>query len=314
MNGILALSTLNIIGIVLTLSAIGGGLVWLFVRSIRGKEVPRRLIFLFILVAVSLPILFPITFEEKPTPVVQRIFDKVESLPAGSHILMSFDFDPAMAPEVQPMADAFMRHCLTKGHKIIFMSLWATGQALMANSLDRVLNREFSDRTYGTDYAVLGYKAGNEGVLNVIITDIRKMYPADLNGKPLDSLPIFSRIRSCKDFDLILQVGGGQPGSKEWVLFVGDPGNVPIASGVAAVTAPLLYPYYPRQLIGILGGVKGAAEYEYALFTRYPQFREVPAPANRMMGPQTLAHVVVMAFIVIGNVVYFRSRRAGGKK
>ena len=88
---------------------------------------------------------------------------------------------------------------------------------------------------------------------------------------------------------------------------------VPVVSGASAVTAPQLYPYYPKQLLGILGGIKGAAEYEQHLSEVYVQFDDTPKPAIKMMGSQTLAHVVVMIFIVIGNVVYFRSRREARK-
>jgi hypothetical protein len=135
------------------------------------------------------------------------------------------------------------------------------------------------------------------------------MYPGDEHGTPLDSIPMFAEVKSAKDLDLILPIGGGQPGPKEWILFIGDPGDVPVAPGLAAVVAPLIYPYYPKQAIGLLGGVKGAAEYESVLRQTYPQFADVPAPALRMMGPQTMAHIVIMAFIVIGNITYFRSRR-----
>jgi hypothetical protein len=31
-------------------------------------------------------------------------------------------------------------------------------------------------------------------------------------------------------------------------------------------------------------------------------------PGLHMMGPQTLAHVVIMAFIIIGNIAFFRKR------
>jgi hypothetical protein len=65
--------------------------------------------------------------------------------------------------------------------------------------------------------------------------------------------------------DLVVSIGGGKPGPKEWVLFIGDPGDVPVAVGTAAVVAPQLYPYYPNQVVGILGGIKGAAEYESEL-------------------------------------------------
>lgn len=295
--------------VILTLLCLAGGLVWILVRAIKGREVDRRIIFLFIFVAVATPILFPITFEEKATAVVLGVYDKIENMPAGSKVLISFDFDPAMAPEVQPMANAISRHALEKGHKVIFMSLWATGQALLTHSLEKDILPGFPDKNNLTDYVNIGYKAGNEGVLNVIITDFHKMFPTDVNTVPLDSVEVFDGIKSCKDLDLIVSIGGGKPGPKEWVLFVGDPGQVPIAAGVAAVVAPQLYPYYPSQMIGILGGIKGAAEYESELTENYPRFIEMGTPGLEMMGPQTLAHIIIIAFIIIGNVAYFRNKR-----
>jgi len=297
------------LGIIVSLVIIFGGLVALFVRSIQAREVDRRIIFLFIFIAVAAPILFPFTFSETATEVVKGVFDKIESLPEGSKVLISFDFDPAMAPEVQPMANAISRHSLEKGHKIIFMSLWATGQALLTHSLANYILPGFPEKQDGIDYVNIGYKAGNEGVLNVIITDFRKMFPTDVNSVLLDSIEVFNGVNSAKDVDLVIAIGGGKPGPKEWVLFIGDPGNIPIGFGVAAVVAPQLYPYYPAQVIGILGGVKGAAEYESELQKTHPRFRDMDTPGLRMMGPQTLAHVVILSFIVIGNVVFFRSRR-----
>jgi hypothetical protein len=302
------------IGIIISLVVIFGGLLGLLIRSLKGKEVDRRIIFLFIFVAVAAPVLFPLTFSEKPSPVVKAIFNKIENLPAGSKVLLSFDFDPAMAPEVQPMANAISRHCLEKGHKVVFMSLWATGQALLTQSLEDFILPGFPEKRNLVDWVNIGYKAGNEGVLNVIITDFRKMFPTDVNTVPLDSIEIFDNIKSCKDLDLVVSIGGGKPGPKEWVLFVGDPGNVPIGVGTAAVVAPQLYPYYPAQVVGILGGVKGAAEYEYTLKETHPRFANMDTPGLRMMGPQTLAHIVIMCFIIIGNIIYITSRRREKKR
>jgi len=299
------------IGTTISLSIIGIGLLVLLYASIKAKEVDRRIIFLFIFVSVSVPIIFPITFDEKATPIVQGVFDRIENLPEGSTVLMSFDFDPAMAPEVQPMADAILRHALEKDHKIIFMSLWATGQGLMTQTLQRIIPNEFPQKRDGIDYVSVGYTAGNEGVLNVIVSDFKKMFPSDVNSVPLDSIRVFDDIASCADVDLIIALGGGKPGPKEWVLFVGDRVHVPVAVGVAAVVAPQMYPYFPGQVLGILGGIKGAAEYESALVDRYPHFGEQDTPGLRMMGPQTLAHVVIIAFIVFGNIAFFFGRKKG---
>ena len=307
------LSLSNIV-IAVCLIAILGGLGWLLWRAIKGKEVDRRVIFVFIFVAVSVPILFPIQFEETPTKVVKAVFNKMESLPEGSLVLLSYDFDPAMAPEVQPMANAFTRHALAKGHRIVYMCLFATGQGQLIRTFEEVVTPEFPDIQDGVDYVNFGYKAGNEGVLNVIITDFMKMFPTDVNGVPYEEIEIMKDVQSVKDVDFIISIGGGRPGIKEWVLFVSDPGHVPTAGAVAAVVAPQLYPYYPNQLLGILGGVKGAAEYESELKRVYPQFKNSDTPGLKMMGPQTMAHIVVMAFIIIGNVLYFRHQRGGGEK
>jgi hypothetical protein len=299
-------------GLIISIIAIGGGLLWIFYLSLKGQDVDRRIVYLFVGVTVALAIIFRLEFGEVATPIVKSVFDKIENLPQGSKIVLSFDFDPAMGPEVHPMANALIRHILEKKHRLYFMSLWATGQSLLTVSVDEVLKPDFPDAKYGIDYCNLGYKAGNEGVLNVVITNFRKMFPSDANGNSLDSLPMFKDVQSLKDMDLLISVGGGKPGVKEWVLFAGDPGKVPTAGGSAAVSTPLLYPYWPRQLVGLLGGTKGAAEYESQLIKVYPRFKDRAMPALRMMGPQTMTHVVIIAFIVIGNVAYFRSRSKGG--
>lgn len=298
------------IGVVISTIIIFGGLVAIFIYSWKGRDIDRRIIFLFMFVTVALAVMFNMEFAEYPTPIVKKVFDKIENMPTGSRVLISYDFDPAMKPEVFPMANAFVRHCMVKGHKLYLMSIWATGQALMTESIETVLKADFPDAVYGEDYTSLSFKAGGVGVLNVIITDFRKMYATDEHGTSLDSIPLFKEVRSAKNMDLILPIGGGAPGPKEWILFVGDPGGVPVAAGLAAVVAPLIYPYYPKQVIGLLGGVKGAAEYESLLKKKYKtKFGKTDTPALSMMGPQTMAHIIIMAFIVIGNIAYFRGRR-----
>jgi hypothetical protein len=288
---------------------IGGGLLWLFIRALQGKEVERRVIFAFILVSVAAPLLLTMTFEQKATPIVRALYDKIESLPEGSRVLISYDFDPAMAPEVQPMANALTRHAMARHLPVVFMSLWATGQGQLQQTFRDVVDKDFPNAVDGVDYVNLGYKAGNEGVLNVIRTDLKKMYPTDVNNTPYDSIPLLHGVTSCKDLDLLISIGGGRPGVKEWVLFVGDPTGVPTAGGVAAVVAPQLYPYYPTQLFGLLGGVKGAAEYESHFRDNYAQYENMDTPAMLMMGPQTVAHIVILCFIIIGNTLFFLTRK-----
>jgi hypothetical protein len=269
----------------------------------------RRYIFLLIALSVIIPLVFHYTTSIPASPLVQTLFDKIEELPPGSKILMSFDYGPSTVPENQPMANAFIRHAFEKNHRVYLMALWATGPRQSQQLIDEIIQKEFPEKRYGVDWVHLGYKAGNQGLINTLLSDFKAMYTTDIQGTAIDQLPMMQDIRTLRDFDLILGLGSGFPGTKEWVQFAGDPGNIPVGGGTTAVMAPLLFPYYPRQLVGFLGGLQGAAEYESALIHRYPKYQQRSRLASTKMGPQVAAHLVIVAFIVIGNITYFAERR-----
>ncbi|HOZ08656.1 MAG TPA: hypothetical protein PKW75_10255, partial [candidate division Zixibacteria bacterium] len=55
------------------------------------------------------------------------------------------------------------------------------------------------------------------------------------------------------------------------------------------------------QVLGIMGGLLGAAQYEY--------LADNPGRAMDGMKVQLWAHIVIILFIVMGNVGFFASRR-----
>lgn len=274
----------------------------------------RRWIFLLMGCAVAVPVLTRQTFPDAPTPISQKIFDFVEELPAGSVIYMAMDYDPGSAPELAPMATAFIRHCCLKKHKMIFATLWPTGTPLLDQNIRDVIQTEFpeSGMKYGVDYVNIGYRPGNEVTIKAIATDLHKVYGTDIHGTSLADLPLTKSIRSVLDVDLVLNVSAGYPGAKEWVQYAGTIGKLPLAAGVTGVQAPQLYPYYPDQLLGILAALKGAAEYESALGAHYEQYADpVHNKAIQRMGPQLFGHLVLIGLIVVGNTVHFLNRRRG---
>ncbi len=277
-------------------------------------SVDRRYVFLLMALAVIIPLIVHYTTAIPPSDLVQSLFDKIESLPPGSKILISFDYGPSTEPENQPMANALTRHALVKEHKIYLMALWATGPRQAQILIDQVIKPEFPDKTYGVDWIHLGYKAGNQGLINTLLSDFKGMYTTDVNGQDIGSFPMMEDIRSLRDFDLILGLASGFPGTKEWIQFAGDPGHIPVGGGTTAVMAPLLYPYYPEQMVGFLGGLQGAAEYEYALVHRYPHLASRSRDASASMGPQVAAHLVIVAFIILGNITYLIEKRRKSKK
>ncbi len=285
-----------------------------FIRTVEIiNSLDKRWVFLAVGMAVVIATMFGLTFPETPTPMVQAIFDKIESMPAGSRVLLPFDYDPGSEPEVQPMADAFVRHCAERDLKMYFIALWPLGQNMVDGVITNLLNVEYPDLKYGTDFMDFGYKSGNEGVVAVILTDIKKLYTTDAHGDAIDSVPMMAGISNIRGFDLILNVSAGYPGLKEWIQYAGTPGNIPVAGGCTAVQAPLLYPYFPDQLLGLMGGIKAAAEYETLLLARFPEYsgsnKARYQTALTRMGPQTIAHLAIIFFIVIGNIAYQILRR-----
>jgi hypothetical protein len=66
---------------------------------------------------------------------------------------------------------------------------------------------------------------------------------------------------------------------------------------------------------GLLGAIKGAAEYETMLQEAYPEYGgEDYLQGQIRMGPQVSAHVLILVLIVGGNILLFiqhRRRRRG---
>jgi hypothetical protein len=276
------------------------------------KTLDRRWIFLIMLLAVATPILGQWTFPEEPSPMVERVFAAIDGLPAGSRVWMAYDYDPSSQGELHPMGMAFARHCALKGHRMYFSTLWPQGTVMVQECLD-MLKQEFPDIEYGTDYVNLGFRAGYEGPIKVMVTDLRKTYGSDVNGVSLDDLPITSDLRNLQGVDLIVNVSAGYPGAKEWVLYASTPFDITTVAGCTGVSAPYLYPYVPEQLLGLLGAIKGAAEYEFLLLEAYPALKQNPEAqeALRRMGPQLFAHLALIALIVIGNLIFFTQQRRG---
>jgi hypothetical protein len=276
------------------------------------KHLDRRWIFLAMALAVAIPILFGLRFPETPTAMTQHVFDAIDRLPRGSKVLMAWDFDPSVEGELAPMATSFARHCCEKGLKMYFVTLVPVGPQMIEKSIETVIRQDFPELTYGRDYVNLGYKSGYEGVIKVIVTKLRGLYTTDARGTNIDQIPMCKDVVSVQDMALIINVSGAYPGTKEWVQYAVSPypDRIRMVAGVTGVQAPLFYPYYPKQLLGMLSAIKGAAEYETLVNKAYdhgPSERKY-LEANRRMGPQLIAHLLMIALIILGNWVFFMQR------
>ena len=263
-------------------------------------SVDRRFIFLLIGLAVFIPLLRPIDLPIKETPTTRKVYDAIEAIPANSKILMSFDYGPSTKPEIHPMTLGVMRQVLRNGHQIYITCLWPDGLYMALDALEEI-NQEFDLVEY-EDYVLLGFRPGNEAIVKGLASDLRKVYTVDSKGTMLADIPMMEGINNLKDFQFIFTGSAGYPGTFEWVQYGGDPTGVPLSSGTTSIQVNEVMPYVQSgQVRGILAGMPGAAEYESLIGT--------PGIAIQGMAAQSFAHLVIVLFIVLGNLAYFITER-----
>ena len=294
-------STVSIIvSIILVLALIG-----VLVLTVRGHMIERRTVFVFIGVALMLPFFMTLALKIKVSPEVQKIYDALEKLPPGSKVLASYDYDPPSAPELQPMADAFMAYAFKHDLKVIIMGLWPQGPQQANMSVRRALEEPdviAKNPVYGTDYVNLGFQSGNEFVIQSMGGAFRTMFPRDIYNTPYSDVPLLKGVENFSNIDFVMNFSAGYPGTKEWVQIAVDRFGVQVGAGNTAVQAPEMYPYLAaKQLTGLAGGMVGAAEFELAS-------NEIGKAASALLA-QVFSHAVVIAFIIIGNVAFFLSKR-----
>ena len=276
----------------------------------------RRIIFLIVGLSVLIPLLKPewIDLPIRPTPESQIVFDEINKLNEGDKVLLSFEYGPSTKPEIHPMAIAILKHLYAKNIQVYGFALWPDGNFMSTEAFSEV--SDDYDKKYGVDYVNLGYKPGQEAVIKGIASDIRTLYTVDLQGTSINDIPMMKDVVNIEDFDFVFSLSAGYPGSKEWVQYACDPKNIPLSTGCTSIQVTDIMPYVENdQIRGILAGMPGAAEYE-SLVEAELQKMEIsgkPGEASGMMAAQSIAHVVIVLFIIFGNISYFITRKKNRK-
>ncbi|MDZ4723853.1 MAG: hypothetical protein SGI97_08115 [candidate division Zixibacteria bacterium] len=265
----------------------------------------RQWIFILVWIAVIFPLIVPATFEISTTPEVKALYDAVEALPDSSVVMLTFDLYPNALAETEPMTRAALHHLFRNNHKVVTVTTIPLGGPSVAERVTRELAAEYG-KVYGTDFVNLGYKPNYVSVLKGMGSSIESIYPADNSGTPLGRLPLMTTVKNYADIAFIFVVTDN--GIIDfWISIVNAQFGKPVGAGVTSVMAPKQYAYIGSgQLTGMLGGMKGAAEYE--------QLVGKPALAVTGMGIQSLVHFLLIGLIVVGNLGFFMNRRSQAKK
>lgn len=266
-------------------------------------QIDRRWVFLCIALSVLVPLLTGLRFlKMASTPSTAAVYQYIEKLAPGSVVMIAFDYGPSGMPEMHPMAKAIIAQCFRNHLRVVAVTLHPQGPP-MADEVLRAVAPDYKAR-YGTDYANLGFKPGGASVVMGMGSAIETVYPTDTKGTPLRSLAVMKGVESYDDVSLLVDLATGNA-PQAWLAFAYQRFHVKLAIGITAVMATDFYVYYQSgQLVGILNGMRGAAEYE--------QLMERPGQGVVGMSSQSIAHLVIIVFVILGNIGYFAGRRRRG--
>jgi hypothetical protein len=278
-------------------------------------QIDRRIIYLAMACAIIVPLIFPLRLPVGIQPPTQALFDAVDRIdPKKQCLLLSSDYTPQTEAENQPMTLAVLRHAFARRVPVLMVVLYIEAAGLFDQALKDVM-QEFNDRAtsedqkivYGRDVAFLGWQPPPIVPILSMGESISGIYPTDFYGTPTDSLPIMANIENYDQVGLVVALSSGA--SPIWyVAYAQTKYGVKVGAGVTAVMAPDYYAYLETgQFSGMMGGMKGAAEYERLVQERFDVGGRTRATEG--MGSQSVAHIVIMAFVIIGNIAYFAGRK-----
>lgn len=257
----------------------------------------RWMMYLIIAAAAAVPILLGSTWSEANMTVTggtTAMYEAIEGLPQGAVVLVSHDYDPGVAGEMIPQARVVLNHLLERGAQVISVSLTPEGARLSRRVLDEVaVSQGYAE---GEGYQNMGYVVGVEAGPRAVVEALSTAGWSDLVG-------------GAEDISLMVEFAGAPEYLRLWLEQVQGPYGIPMVAGVSATADPFARPYYrneaSRQLLGLMTGLVGAAEYE--------RLSGEAGPALASMDSQSLVHIAIVLLILVGNVAYFGGRLRGRK-
>ncbi len=269
-------------------------------------NIDSRYIYIIMALVLLLPMFMPLgtpIVVNKQTKDAYQVFD---SLKKGDIVWVSFDVGTGSTPELQPQLVAVSRHLASKGVRIAYFTMYEPLSAQLCDDIIRPLMAQLNYKE-GVDWVNLGFKVGGDSMLQVAATDVWKaMAGVDMYNVPLDKYPMMSDLKALKDVALIYSLQVGSPGTGNYVTFLNAPHKTKIVSGSAGtMAANMVNTLKTGQIVGLLSGLPGGAEYE--------QIIGVPGKGASSMDAQSFAHLFIVALILIGNAGYFLNRKKGGK-
>lgn len=266
------------------------------------QNLDRRYLYALLILAVALPFFFNVPMTVPATQSTESLYDKIESLPAGSFVLFGGDWSAGTRGENRPQSEVLIRHMMRKKLRFALIAFADPQGKTLMQDIAVQFQSQYGYRE-GVDWVNWGWRvaSGQENFLKALAQDVLTTAGTDIHGAQVATLPVMQGIRTGRDFSLIIDVTG-TASYQAYIQFLQGPCKVPMALGTTAVMAPEAFNYLDSgQLSGMLNGVQGAYEYEQKL--------GIEGRATRAGLSLSFAHLLIIGMILLGNGAMLMERR-----
>ncbi|MDZ4182328.1 MAG: hypothetical protein U1B83_05565, partial [Candidatus Cloacimonadaceae bacterium] len=246
----------------------------------RIQKLDRRWIYIVVALAIIIPLMIPYNSDNVTTPPTENLYQMIDSFSGREDraLLLSFNHDASTMPELYPMEIAILRHCFERNIKVFMLTWLPQGGPIIDYAINTV-KEEYPDIKSGVDYCNFGYIPAALAMPTIIGMgdNISTTVKTDAEGRKVENLPIMKGLNNYSELNLVVEFSGSVAGMS-WLFYARPKFGLNVSVGVTAVMAADQYPYLQSgQFIGMLAGLKGAAEYE-KLVDVFAAYREPGSP------------------------------------
>jgi hypothetical protein len=226
-------------------------------------------------------------------------FNVVDVLvPPDAPVLVIFDYEPALAGEMEAAAAPLLDHLIVKQHpRLALLSTSPTGATLA----EHMLSQPLGDLP-GIQYVNLGYLPGGLSGVRAFAQDPvhTVIFPADVSFFNLNPLQVWQSttlqgVQAFSNFAAIIVITDSAETGRTWIEQAGPlRGNSPLVMVSSAQAGPMFQPYYRSgQLGGLVTGL-----YDGAVLEQYNASR--PGYARRYWDAYNFSLLLVVLLLVGG--------------
>jgi hypothetical protein len=181
------------------------------------RNLDRRLIYLVLFVALSVPLLFKYSVPPARMQSAERLFNVIDGLEIKPPEIafVALDLGPSTKAENEPQSEVVVEHLMRKRVPLALFSIYYQAESFLESIPERVarrLMREMPGQVweYGKDWVNLGYRPGAAGLVQGIpkSDNLAELFAEDARGNKLSELPAFREVRTLRQIKILAEFTG----------------------------------------------------------------------------------------------------------